>query len=85
MPDADAAAGFPIRSTEKRLPNAHVRLTVEVPAEAVEEMFKKEVEWWRKKADVPGFRKSGKKGKQVGTLMEDRYDICIVTHKLLVT
>ena len=52
--------------------NAHVRLTVEVPADALEEMFKKEVEWWRKKTDVPGFRKSGKKGQQVRRFLRSR-------------
>ena len=71
VPDASAAAGFPIRATEERLPNAHVRLTVEVPPSAVEEMYNKEVEWWRKngKTDVPGFRKSGKKGKKVSAAL----------------
>ena len=65
LDDGSPPAGFATSIKEQRLQNAHVRLTVEVPAEAVEEMFKKEVEWWRKKTDVPGFRKSGKKGQQV--------------------
>jgi hypothetical protein len=51
---------------EERLPNAHVRMTVTIPPEACEESYAKEIEWWRKKTDVPGFRKTGKKGKQVG-------------------
>ena len=74
----NGAAGFPIRASEERLPNAHVRLTVEVPPSAVEEMYKKEVDWWRKngKTDVPGFRKSAKKGKQVSVVLRSQTTIC---------
>ena len=74
-----AAAGLSATIQEERQPNAHVQMMVTIPPEACEDLYAKEIEWWRKKTDVPGFRKTGKKGKQVGARLQRTVHHCAVT------
>ena len=51
--------------TEERMPRSHMLLTVTISPRLCSAQFSKEMAYFQKNTQVPGFRKGGKKGNKV--------------------
>lgn len=63
-PEAIASPQQDVSVTEETLPRSYTLLTVTVSPRLASAQYKKEMAFFQKNTQVPGFRKGGKKGKK---------------------